>query len=278
MTNTGGSAAVTWVLERDVFTEGREPFLRALASSGARTVDWDDAWWRTGQGPELRDGPVVFRGCLGNAARIAEELPWRPGAFCDERAFRCSSWYPRARRWLVHATWALTTVQELVAEPARALDPIGSPARFFARPDSPLKPFSGRVLHRDALSLEALDHGFYYEDASLPVVVAPLCEIGREWRFVVARREVVAGSAYEADGRTASCDDISGGPRQFAQAVAEELEPPEDVFVLDVCEVGPELRLLELNPFSGADLYACDPDRVVERVSRVARELFSASP
>ncbi len=35
----------------------------------------------------------------------------------------------------------------------------------FVRPDSPLEPFSGRVLERGRISLQALDHGFYYDDA-----------------------------------------------------------------------------------------------------------------
>ena len=43
-------------------------------------------------------------------------------------------------------------------------------APMFVRPDSPLEPFAGRVLARDKISLAALDHGFYYDDAYLPVV------------------------------------------------------------------------------------------------------------
>ena len=41
---------------------------------------------------------------------------------------------------------------------------MGDPSRIFVRPDSPLKPFSGRVLDRDSISLAALDHGFYFDD------------------------------------------------------------------------------------------------------------------
>ena len=43
-----------------------------------------------------------------------------------------------------------------------------------------------------------------------------------------------------------------------------------DVYVLDVCESDGRLRLLELNPFSGADLYACDAESVVSAVARIA--------
>jgi glutathione synthase/RimK-type ligase-like ATP-grasp enzyme len=88
--------------------------------------------------------------------------------------------------------------------------------------------------------------------------------------FVVADREVVAGSGYAAEGRRALPETIGSEPWAFAAEVAAELDPPEDVYVLDVCESDGRLRLLELNPFSGADLYACDADNIVSAVSRVA--------
>jgi hypothetical protein len=43
------------------------------------------------------------------------------------------------------------------------------------------------------------------------------------------------------------------------------------VYVLDVCESEGRLHLLDLGPFSGADLYACDREAVVWAVSRNAR-------
>jgi hypothetical protein len=52
--------------------------------------------------------------------------------------------------------------------------------------------------------------------------------------------------------------------------VARQLDPPEDVYVMDVCEADGRLWLLELNPFSGADLYACRCDDVVAAVAAAA--------
>lgn len=141
---------------------------------------------------------------------------------------------------------------------------------MFVRPDSPLKPFSGRVLSAEAVSLPALDHGFYFDDPTLPVIVAPVQAVGREWRYVVVNRQIVAGSAYEADGRLALPDEPGGEPWMFASQIAAELPPPEAVYVLDLCEVDGHLRLLELNPFSGADLYACQAENVVRAVSEAA--------
>ena len=120
------------------------------------------------------------------------------------------------------------------------------------------------------IDFAALDHGFYFDDPALPVVVAPVRAVGREWRYVVVDRRIVAGSAYASDGRSALPDDPRGSPWAFASDVAQQIDPPEDVYVMDVCEADGRLWLLELNPFSGADLYACDCHDVVSAVGNAA--------
>lgn len=261
---------VTWVLESQAFPRSHAALVDAIHRANHQLVQWDDEWWSSEGWPALAGSAVVFHGSLGNADRIRRTLPWQPGAYCDADAFRCSTWYPRARQWLLHRAWRVLPADVLVADPAAALAPIGALEAAFIRPDSPLKPFSGRVLPRTGITLPALDHGFYFDDPSLPVVVAPVRNVGSEWRYVVVGRAVVAGSAYASDGRSALPDDPSGLPWAFASQVAEHLDPPEDVYVMDVCEVDGQLRLLELNPFSGADLYACDGDAVVSAVTRAA--------
>jgi len=261
---------VTWVLEAEVFPASHARMLDAVRGASAEAVLWKDEWLADESWPRLSGRVVIFHGSLGNAAVVAERLPWRPGSFCDPEGFHCSRWYPRARRWLLHRTWTLSSVGELATTPDDVLARIGRPEAFFVRPDSPLKPFSGRVLRRDQISLAALDHGFYYEDKQLPVIVAPVRAVRREWRYVVVAREVVAGSAYQADGRSALPDDPTGEAWAFASAVARQIDAPQDVLVLDACEADGALFLLEINPFGGADLYACDRTAVVAAVSRFA--------
>ena len=262
---------VQWVFESGVFpTEQVQAFCKAAVGLGHWAVPWRDEW-REGllslpppaHTPSL---PFIFRGSLGNAVWVRENLPWRPGAYCDVEAFRCTSYYPRAERWLLAGNkWRALPAQQFVDE---ALDQ--HLMHFFVRPDSPLKPFSGRLLTRDEVSWEAIDYGFYYDNRDLVVVVSEPRSITAEWRYVVVDQRVVAGSAYAAQGRAALPDSPEGAPWRFAQEVASALDPPEEVYVLDVCEADDRLHLLELNPFSGADLYACDPGAVVRAVSAVA--------
>lgn len=259
----------TWIIESQVMPTSHPILKRAVAELGQALVEWNDDWWATGNLPRFDENAVLFHGSLENAARIKQELPWRPGAYCKTDAFRCSSWYPAAREWLVHERWRLLPASRFVSDADAVLNEFES-QRVFVRPDSPLKPFAGRVLAREKISLAALDHGFYFDDPDLAVIVAPIRSIGREWRYVVVDQRVIAGSAYAADGRSALPDDPNGAPWQFAEKVARSIEPPEDVYVLDVCEADGALKLLELNPFSGADLYACNAKDVVIAVSKAA--------
>jgi hypothetical protein len=261
---------VTWVLESAAFPDRHAALIAALETAGHKIVQWDDGWWASGRWPRLADGPVVFHGSLENAARIRAGLPWRPGAFCDVRTFTCSTWYPRASEWLVHRQWRAIPAYLLAEDPRAAVRRVGDLDAVFVRPDSPLKPFAGRVLPVDKITLPALDHGFYYDDPTIPVIIAPVRAVGREWRYVVVDQQVVAGSAYSAADRSARADDPGGEPWSFAAAVAAKVPPPERAYILDVCEADGRLWLLELNPFSGADLYACAAGDVVAAVSRAA--------
>lgn len=256
---------VTWILEGEAFADGHRRLAEAAEAAGQRVVPWDDAWWELPSLPAV-EGPAVFHGSLGNADRLAGESSWTPGAWCRTPAFFCSAYYPNTARWLVHGDCCLLPAERLARDPEGALAQLGHPEQVFVRPDSPLKPFSGRVLPADGITLEALDHGFYYDDATLPVVVAPALELGMEWRFVVVDGQLVTGSAYDPATRSSAGTVHDGRAWEVAQTIVADLPPPEPVFVLDLCELGDELRLLELNPFSGADLYDCDRARIVATV------------
>ena len=257
---------VVWLLEREVFADQDRGLAAAAQNAGDRVVPWRDDWWSDNRWPNVGADHVVFHGSLGNADRIHRELSWTPGAFCSTSRFACSSWWPAVADQLVADRHLVTTASDLVT----AGPPTDFGARVFVRPDSPLKPFSGRVLDSHEVTLQALDHGYYYDDEDLPVVVMPAVELGDEWRLIVAGGRVAAGSGYVADGRTGSGPIDPAHPAwSYASALLERIPTPDPIFVLDVCQTETGLRLLELNPFSGADLYACDREAVVSSVHSV---------
>ncbi len=109
------------------------------------------------------------------------------------------------------------------------------------------------------------------------MIAAPIRELGEEWHFVVVAGEVVAGSAYQADGRVAGPETVDDVPWRFAAEVTNSIPQPEDVYILDVCIADGELRLLELNPFSGADLYNCDGTKIARAVANLVTRASGSS-
>lgn len=262
---------VVWVLEREMFPRSHAVMCAAVRGAGCELREWRDDWRESG-GPALAEGAVVFHGSLGNAAAIRGRFPWRPGAYCDTPAFHCSAWYSQAREFLLHDQWRILPANELVATARSVADALDAGEELFVRPGSPLKPFSGRVVQVGRLSLRALDFGFYYEDECLPVVVAPVRKVTHEWRYVVANGTIIAGSAYDATRSASGPDTPHAASWRFAEEIAGHIPAPEAVYILDICQAEGRLHLLELNPFSGADLYACDREAVVRAVSELARE------
>ena len=140
---------ISWILEKDVFGDGHSRLARAAETAGHDVVWWSDMWLTGVGAPGLKDTFAVFHGSLGCASRVQEELGWNPGAFCSTPNFYCSAWYNAAQPWLVHDKWIQTTARDLVDNPTFVLKDLNVENEFFVRPDSPLKPFSGRTLSID---------------------------------------------------------------------------------------------------------------------------------
>ena len=261
---------ITWIIESNIYDDNDARLVEAAKAQGHEIIRWDDQWILRNKFPTPLNSFIVFHGSLGNASQITSQTNWKPGAFCTTENLHCSAWYPDCKDWLIHKKWSSTTVSEFVENPGLIFEKIEAEGSVFVRPDSPLKPFSGRVIQKGSVSLKALDYGYYYQDKNLPIIVAPLSVIGKEWRFVVIKKQVIADSAYTAESREESGYISSGKEWDYAQVIANNITSPDDVYVLDLCESEGAYKLLEINSFSGADLYACDRTSIVESMALLA--------
>ena len=258
--------SITWILESEVYRDKHQSLKKALDQYQIRHLEWQDEWLQTKQFPNIDSEKVIFHGCLANAHLLFNEKIWSPGAYCDVERFLCSSWYNQAKGWLIQDNWKLTTVKKLVESPYSETEHIKT-EEFFVRPNSPLKPFSGRVLNKNTVSYQALDFGFYFNNEDEEIVISDLKSISKEWRYVVCNNRIITGSSYLADNRSASGDDWKGTPFITAQDIARQLLPPEEIYIMDICYSNGDYKLLELNPFSGADLYSCNREDIVRAIN-----------
>ncbi len=250
-----------WVIENDAFANG-DILLGSLERLQKEHVVWHDEFWITRE-YEAFPKNSIFHGSLGNAARLKREMDWQPGSLCDEEEFSFSSIYKKYRDFLLNRDPVFTTISEVLGSP-HIMDALSNGAgKIFARPNSPLKEFSGRVIGTKNLTPSHFDYGFYHSDMSLPIVLAEFKKIGKEFRFVCITDKIVTGCEYIADGRKGGVSIDTGEAWQFAQRIADLKMEKDLAYIIDICESDKELYLVETNPFSGSDLYACDATRII---------------
>ena len=256
------SLIVNWLLEKDIFPDTEEELVHAIEKNGGRYK-----FCRSLENLIL-NSPVIFYGSLGLAAELHRKTKATPGVFCNTKKFFCSQWYKTVpKNLLLQDKILFTNVSDFCRDPGLCLQTAGIVGTdIFVRPDSPLKPFSGRVINAYKVKPQDLDFGFYYDDLKLPIVVSERKTVESEWRFVIKGDQVITGSGYRKN-RKKDCQIYPGSaPWKFACSIAKQLTPPDPLYIMDICESSGSLKLLELNPFSGADLYSCDRNLIVQAV------------
>jgi hypothetical protein len=259
-----------WLIESGVYGPEVEPLIAAIRRLG---LDCRPVTYR-----EIVKGPpplppgecAIVYGTYPTIRHAMLHRGWVPGGWCAPENLDCTTYYPHFGSLLLNRRFTLLRGVEAIRERRRLFAMYGRDGSVFARPTSVHKLFVGRLIAEE--DFEAALATTRYDPESV-VLVAPPCEIGREWRLVVAGDEVIAGSMY-ADGGVRAVS--SGCPPEVFEFVRGVLAivrwRPDDVFMLDVCEAGGGFRIVELNSFSCSWLYACDFDRVVEVVSARARQ------
>jgi hypothetical protein len=151
------------------------------------------------------------------------------------------------------------------------LNTFGQAGRFFVRPDSPLKLFTGQIVSADTFEADLEFMAFYeFPIESLVVVSAPQ-SLDAEWRFVVVERNVITGSQYKLGGKNDVQASYDQAAMDLASRIASSEYQPDPAWVMDICRTSDgSYHLLEIGGFSFSDLYAGDKNAIVAEVSRAA--------
>ena len=165
----------------------------------------------------------------------------------------------------IHTTWKL-----FKHNPARFYE-IFSSDRIFLRPNSGCKTFTGLSIPiEDALhEINCMDQLTSVMDETLVMVAGPK-ELTGEFRFVVAEGKVLTGSEYRWDNKLDIRIDYPPECFDLAQKVAEHQWQADTAYTCDVALTPNGPKVVELNSFCCAGLYACDLEKVVEGISLVA--------
>lgn len=148
----------------------------------------------------------------------------------------------------------------------------------FVRPDSGMKGFTGLVVKAGCAEKE-FDHihQLYNIMPEELVVVSPVQKIKKEYRSIVVGDRVVEISLYRKDDKHF---EERGAPQEvwdFCQKMVDQNPNwrPDNAFTLDVAETGSgELKIIELNSFSSAGWYKCDPCAIITAVTDLTEKIW----
>lgn len=140
---------------------------------------------------------------------------------------------------------------------------------LFIRPDDDRKSFAGEVLpfgeYREWFErLKTIENTGISGESR--IIVGEPFNIGREWRLWCVNQKVVAASQYRNNFKLEKLRRCPNDVTAFAEARCLEFTP-HDIFVMDVCDAGGDLYIVECNCMNAAGFYNADSEAIVSAVT-----------
>lgn len=255
---------MNWIIENDAFANG-DILLPALKKLNKSYKLWNDEFWNTKEYESFSKNSI-FHGSLGNASKIKNANFFNPGALCDEEKFSYSYIFQNYKDFVLTQNVIFTTINDLMNDKSILKSITQKSTQIFARPNSPLKEFSGRILDSGNLTPAHFDYGFYHSNMNLKIVLSEYKSIEKEYRFVCVNSKIITGCEYLAEGRKGVVSALNSESWSFAQKIADLQKQTDFAYIIDICQSEGKFFLVEMNPFSGADLYCCDAEKIITSI------------
>jgi len=259
---------VKWLMQNLMLERGPQPVTLAVAAGelGHEVFIVDKNNLDT---VSYKEGDcVITYGTVEFVKQVQRKFPrwWTPGAFMRLENLRFSAFAAYHGANLLNDDFVILPFSEVVRRRPQAWG-----NAIFMRPDGSTKSFTGFVVSEDDFDFEinSLRQTCHVHPNEMVVVATPKI-IHKEFRFVVANGAVVAGSSYSWDKSVLPKGDWDPDCFMLAHEIAKHHWQADTVYTCDVAmtDLGP--RLVELNSFSSAGLYACNLYHVVDAVARAA--------
>ena len=260
-----------WLLETDVFHENlAETIIPALKNQNIEFIQ--EKYIPFDENKFLNvfddDDCVIFYGSLNFAKKIRRNCKWVPGLYHTIENYDCTNYFPYLGEFLFNTPYIMLPAGELERMKSFLFETLSHfTKKLFIRPSRGEKIWTGQAV--SPLCWEDFIRIVWIYDAEFKdlAVVSPFKNISREWRLVVANKEVITSSQYKPICEKNAPSDVI----KLAEKIIKLDFEPDKVWTIDICEdMKSDLYLLEIGGFSCAGLYHCDTDIIVEVVSDIA--------
>lgn len=252
---------ITWLLEPEVFQKDLYPFIEELNKQNKKVVIH-----KLGKAYEdyIFDTPFISLVSMQFAKVLLKN---KNSLWLNAPTFHkydCNYYYPRFKENLLNNDYFIVPAGDVQRQGNRLIRNCLT-SNIFVRPCSQLKSFNGTaiVTNEDWNNfLKTLKLRTNPEDL---VLFAPFNKIKKEWRAVITKNCLVTISQYKEHDETVR---IEGAPLEVMDYISKLLSEvkynPDPVWVLDICETGLGIHVLEVGPFACCGLYKADPKSIID--------------
>ena len=135
----------------------------------------------------------------------------------------------------------------------------------FIRPAQDTKSFTGKIYNKEDWELlvqtQLKNQNFLLNKDTVIQVSSPK-NIQKEIRFWVIGGKIITGSQYRIGNQTLYNSYFEEEAQEFAQNMVDIYQPAE-AFVIDVCLVEDDWKIVEINCINAAGFYLCDMQKLI---------------
>lgn len=266
-----------WVIDRHILESETDQgdFLPALLASGSdifltRYVPFADNEY----GPESwRKEPTILYGSWNYINKCG--LIYTPGAYGFTKNLDVNVYYNHVPNdLLLNGDGIFTTFGQLKNNPKRFFN-LFNTKNIFIRPVSGFKTFTGFPVPENEMDYElnsTMQLSSVMDDTY--ILIASAKEINSEYRFLIVDGKVVDGSEYKRNGKTSVFPGFATKAAKVAETMAQNPWQPDTVYTCDVASTLAGYKIIELNSFACAGLYAMDKELVINAINDAAMKEF----
>ena len=195
--------------------------------------------------------------CFGalKMARLAPKYNWNPGVYMTEN-----------HDYLVYKDYYKDNLLNYDSKIHKFGDDILLRDYSFIRPTKDTKVFTGKVFERNdwvKFRDQQLTNGHSTTlDKDTEIQVSTTKMIQKEYRFFIVKGVIITGSLYRLGNRVVYDSFIEKGAIDFCYEMIDEFQLA-DAFVMDICLVNNEWKIIECGCINCAGFYASDIQKLL---------------
>ena len=272
--------SVNWLLEKNIFFDTESKMCEIIRNHGhnVKLIEYIPVLHEIKSIPFSENSCIVFYGSLNAASVIKKLYNLYPGIYGTFPNYDYITYSKYFRDFMLNKDFDIYPYYMLLNSERMIYDMYGVDDTVFIRPDSGMKPFTGRTVSRDEFEKVVTGEFTLYGDISpdsICIVSSPKTIVS-ETRFVIVDDEIITGSEYRRDGKHYESDTPDAVQWFFLENMIEKTTyRPDRVWIADTCITSDDkIHLLEIGSFSCSGLYKNNLDVIVEKVSNVALEMY----